>query len=714
MLIVFGVSVLIMLIQTRFQSHIFLVDDNAVQFHPVIDQVYSSFMRSGRLAFYDFFQMKGMTIGDEGYYCQTNILMFLSWGLTKCILRSFDCITLYGIICTVMGNWGWNCLFKQMKISLVKRLFVITMGTTVSAFVWFGYWFYAFNSYIVIPFLLLLLYREITTQERRNYFSAGLLLFFSLTLGNVQYTVYHYMIFGLILFLYIFITKRYEKTRYLFSNILVGGILSAPILLNQLNASARRKEFIFAEDFFLRKVSFIRWIFNALLPAGLLEEHPILHGLSAYGNYHQQFMPGVVICCGIFICYLLKKAVIGRREKKTAAEYREMFAQNIRAVFVACVFFSTLFFWLFQCGKGYIVADVISHIPVINQFRLLYKLALVIAPLSIVVVAFVIDRNWRAGRWIAVFSIVLGIYNNRFITTGHGFWMYEDNMKKMVSGVDNYDELETEMESNGIDLANFRLLGMSSEENSYGEDHYEASFLGANYPTLFGCYALGGYEIALMKENYASVSELFRGYVDDYAISGQVKISDLVGVTEEGQIWFQNGFIPQMKENAVKYCLFREDSKEQYLFHRILREGYGMDAEVITLSNGFRIYVLDAERICDGADVEKNGLIDQLTFHIDENFCEDFLRIRFSYNKDLKAYWLDDGRKKEIPILRDDNGDIKIVMEQAMRGKELVIRYGNIADHLVLYYGMLGSLVVLSMLLVGLVWNKRKQEKEAE
>ena len=91
-----------------------------------------------------------------------DILMFFSWGLSKCLLRSSDCITIYGVVCTAAGNWGWNELFRRMKISFSKRMLVIAMATSVSAFVWFGYWFYAFNSYIVIPVLLLLIYRILT------------------------------------------------------------------------------------------------------------------------------------------------------------------------------------------------------------------------------------------------------------------------------------------------------------------------------------------------------------------------------------------------------------------------------------------------------------------------------------------------------------------------------------------------------------------------
>ena len=80
--LVAGLSIVIMLIQICFRGNAFMADDNATQFYPVIDKVFEGFLKTGRLACYDFFQMKGMLIGDEGYYGQTNPLLFVSWFLS--------------------------------------------------------------------------------------------------------------------------------------------------------------------------------------------------------------------------------------------------------------------------------------------------------------------------------------------------------------------------------------------------------------------------------------------------------------------------------------------------------------------------------------------------------------------------------------------------------------------------------------------------------
>ena len=253
---------------------------------------------------------------------------------------------------------------------------------------------------------------------------------------------------------------------------------------------------------------------------------------------------------------------------------------------------------------------------------------------------------------------------------------------------------------------------MSSEDDPFGNDHFDALFIGANYPTLFGYFSLGGYEIALMKENYDSISGIFKGYVHDYAISGQAKIGELIWLTDDGQIYYYSDFVPQMKRNAVKYCLFRENSKEQYLFRQLLIELYGIAPEVIKLSDGFCVYVLESEKICNGAEVEMNGMIDQLTFRVDDDYQGEFLTMKFSYNENLVAYLLDGRQNKEILIVPDGNGDMKIAYEDAMRGKQVVIRYGRFIDQLLMYYGMIGSFASLVGMIIWIRSYRKIQEME--
>lgn len=73
----------------------FLIDDNRTQWYPVMERAYEDFWKIGRIYCYDFYQMKGMSIAQQGYYGIMNPFMLLSFGAAKLLPGGISALTFY-------------------------------------------------------------------------------------------------------------------------------------------------------------------------------------------------------------------------------------------------------------------------------------------------------------------------------------------------------------------------------------------------------------------------------------------------------------------------------------------------------------------------------------------------------------------------------------------------------------------------------------------
>ena len=73
-------SLLLLWIWTGFEEEAFLIDDNRTQWYPVMEKAYEDVLE-GKIYYYDFYQMKGMSIAEQGYYGIMNPFMLLSYCL---------------------------------------------------------------------------------------------------------------------------------------------------------------------------------------------------------------------------------------------------------------------------------------------------------------------------------------------------------------------------------------------------------------------------------------------------------------------------------------------------------------------------------------------------------------------------------------------------------------------------------------------------------
>ena len=195
---IFVFSILLFLLWGGFDPEMCIVDDNRTQWFPVMEHAYNDFFTSGRISVYDFFQFKGFSVAEQGYYSVMNPLMLLCYVLTHYTPIPLKALTLYTALLFSVGNICFYALCRELKCRLAEALLLTGGYCGISAFTAFFFWYYVYNNYFCIPLLILIFLRG--RGKKWEYCGCGLLLAFEIMLGNVQYTFYHYMIFGILSF----------------------------------------------------------------------------------------------------------------------------------------------------------------------------------------------------------------------------------------------------------------------------------------------------------------------------------------------------------------------------------------------------------------------------------------------------------------------------------------------------------------------------------
>ncbi len=231
---VFLASFTMMLIFNRFDKEFFICDDNITQWYPVMETAFSEFFETGTIPVYDFFQIKGMNIVEPGYYGIINPVMLLCYTLTRIFHIPLTCLSLYITLLFSFDNVIMYAFLREVKCGVGMSLVGVITYSSFSAFFSQYIWYYIFNNYLIIPLILLVMAK--CKGHILGYFSVGAVLAMSIYLGNVQYTFYHYILYGILgLGIVIFAERKYIKK--MISNIAAGLVLSAPVFVLLLGAA---------------------------------------------------------------------------------------------------------------------------------------------------------------------------------------------------------------------------------------------------------------------------------------------------------------------------------------------------------------------------------------------------------------------------------------------------------------------------------------------
>lgn len=644
-----------------------LYDDNQSQWLPIIDRAYQTFLDTGKLPAIDFFQMKGMKIFDQGYYGLWNPFMLIAYLIRTYLLSSFSTNTLsvYIFMMILLGNLCSYGIFRKFGISLPGSVLLSSCMMSVSIYVALNYWYYIYNVYFILSWLIL----EIVKQEdRRSYYKYGGILALSLFMGNIQYTVYMVLAFTLIM-LILFLRGNREAGVKLISNGICMGILSTASLLMLLQASARSVSFsgdnsqYYHQAFHALAMALFSWFpsFTIGNLSGKIEDFLYTNIPLPGVSYREKCMYIGIIVCAAAIFLLHKK-------KYKKDKYFE--------IAFAC-FITAGIFLLLSFGKTGLLAIVVKEIPFLGHFRHPIKYLALVPILFLPCIAIIVREQksfWNLHTGLLCVFLFLGILQNRYIASGLPQIQTDKSIERL-------EEL-------GVDYHNYRVMGFSTEEELKfvkTKICYEQKFA-KNAATTAGVVTLSGYDLSVDYKQYQMsnymMGTLF-GYDGPEFGFANIAIEDyFLERLQKDQPDYQiniEKFRAQMMENGVKYYIFTKDSASLSWFRQLLDDLHmQVEWQQDFLEDTVIVAVADIPSLVQQGDGEKINTeitMNKIVFSSDGN--SEF-RVSMYYDKNLRARYVgEDGEKITLSVRPDEKGYVVVSGAPASGYGKVEIDYCN-------------------------------------
>lgn len=637
-----------------------LYDDNQTQWLPIIDKAYQTFFQTGELPTIDFFQMKGMKIYDQGYYGLWNPFMFIAYALRTYVFFFFhtNTITVYIVIMILLGNICSYKILREYGVNRYQSIFLSSILLSSSVYVALVYWYYIYNVYFILTWLL---FRIIRKDETKSYYEYGAILTLSLFMGNIQYTVYMYLAFMLLM---LFLGIQGEKKAFgkLVSNTVIMGILSVFHLMLLFMVSFRSVDFSGNNnEFYSNALHLIFLLLFSWIPSSFSDSFSeiienivygkiVLPDVSGFPGIRSYYMGAFVFAS---IMFLLQK-------KKFTKNWFYKIANG--CLTIVCIFL------IIAMGKTGILAIFVEQIPFLNSFRILAKYLVLIPPLLIPCVAIVLEKQKRRINTpflIILLFIILGFMQNRQLAFG-------------VPEVHMEDSVES-LEKAYIDYHNYRIVSFASyneiqviypqwEDFASRERISLEEKFSKNAATTAEIMTLGGYDLSFDYEQFQmsdSIMGTVSGYASEFAYDNMVIEEYFFSRYDRNQetYWsdIQN-LKEQLQNNNVKYFIFTKEAANIAIFQQMLmdmelevewQKSFLENTEIIAIKDAIPVVIDDS-----GEKVEVNITMNKISF---EGQSGKSWRIGMYYDKSLQAFHVDkNGKKSQISILPDEEGYILV------------------------------------------------------
>lgn len=734
LLLVILASVCYILLLAGGDPEVFLIDDNRTQWYPVMERAYEDFWTAGRVYCYDFYQMKGMSVAKQGYYGVMNPFILISYTLTGILPGGIDAITFYIGLMVVLGNFFFYLTCRQFGCKQVSAFLLTLIYSTMGCFFAFFVWYYVFNNYFLVP-LLIYTFLRCTREGRLMYCACGIVLAMDMWMGNVQYTFYHYMLFGtLCLTMMILKGRRYFKI--LCANVSVGVGLSMPMLMLLMQASGSFQK---RDEFMVYPIPIFSLLIHSLIPQGILRSHG--DGISFLDSFVMGRSDNLVCYCGVVgialfavmlhgVGCFLKRAGEVRHlrelwevcragyEKASGWPHEKKTAAGCAA---ALLFFLSLM-------NGGAVAYLLSVMPVVSNFRYLFKAIFPAAPLAVLLLAYLAgaaDCKRTAGiRGDGISECENGAGNcgDRVYGSGNRSVIHENRTGRrlrLVAGLlaavcicvgtvnardtvilvrEMFDmrvegtfakEKEialTALTAADVDGKNYRTAAFLQFPGVNDECFALSRNLTRNFSTAVGVFSLAGYEAATEQSRMEMFDAIY-STKNDYAVFAN---ADMMDNFRHRLLDDPQRVEKQLIDNSVRYLLLDKtvlaDNKmartwKDMSYHKDRRED--VIAALRTLPN------LRVERVCsfnDSYDLVVIAGVDSLCMDgagnkvplTDENMqtlsfegkaAQEYM-ISFAWDRYLKAYVTEaDGTVRQLPVEETENGHIRLSTAKSAGGR---------------------------------------------
>lgn len=215
------------------------VDDNILQWGPVINKAFDNIFSGKGIPYWNFYQYKGINIFSSGYYGLLNPFMYVSYAISHYLMNGFlETLIVYEIIMYILGNLMMYKILR--KLNLKRSTIIIAMLTysTSVIFSLFSFYYFTFNNYFFMPFLMWIFIQ--TNSKRTRYFIPGIVLAFSLLMGHVQFSCYYVMVYCIFQVVTAVQKKKLKELVPLMTNLMIFIGLSSGIIIGSMKVSGDR------------------------------------------------------------------------------------------------------------------------------------------------------------------------------------------------------------------------------------------------------------------------------------------------------------------------------------------------------------------------------------------------------------------------------------------------------------------------------------------
>lgn len=215
------------------------VDDNILQWGPVINKAFDNIFSGKGIPYWNFYQYKGINIFSSGYYGLLNPFMYVSYAISHYLMNGFlETLIVYEIIMYILGNLMMYKILRTLNLKRSTIIIAILTYSTSVIFSLFSFYYFTFNNYFFMPFLMWTFIQ--TNSKRTRYFIPGIVLAFSLLMGHVQFSCYYVMVYCIFQVVAAVQKKKLKELVPLMINLMIFIGLSSGIIIGSMKVSGDR------------------------------------------------------------------------------------------------------------------------------------------------------------------------------------------------------------------------------------------------------------------------------------------------------------------------------------------------------------------------------------------------------------------------------------------------------------------------------------------
>ena len=628
--------------------NLFLYDDNASQWLPVINSIFDNFITTGKINYWNYYLMGGINILDTGIYSILNPIMFIAYLVFR-VFRFSNTITIYIYLIMCIALIVYNSLLSRLGIGWRERACFLVCVSGCTAYYRFGKWYYVFNNILIGALLMgfFLLYDE---KKKCSYFAAGGILAFSLYLGNAQYTVYWYMAFAIVCF-GLFLQKKYYFVKIFIINIVVALVLSIPQII--MNYHALNNNFLGDDGYYyLWNLDLGNFVVHSMIPDGVFSK------LFVEGTYSYQFQGMYFV--GILPLAIVMSLYLIHRKKETYYIEKLCLAYIVAAAF----------FLVYSLGKKGVLATFLRHFPVLNSFRWINKPYFVFVQLAMLPLVFICMKVTKHSALLLI-GTCLAVVNIMCSKCAEGGYITG------TSYVSEYD---------GLDFENYRVMAILEERGKVNNLYYDEKLLLRNYPAFFKVYSIGAYNLSYSSEQYALVNRLMnRETINSEYAYANATFADSFVLDDEST--------KQLVTNSVKYIFTdSENILSEFKQRGLLATVYEVDSGIWL----FEVAGVKPLALSGSEKVNVTNLGNELLLDISNCLNdEEEIKLSFSYNESYKAYYINlEEEKIFCNISPDEDGYVVIHYNGNPAGK-VYLSYSDVWSVLAIGVSVLSDFFLL-------------------